>query len=398
MHHFPKLAVASLSTSVFVAFGVSLYAMSVLITEEGAGSEFSVGTLSAAFGGAAVIAGLLAPLIGRHVDNHSVRGVAVLGSVLGAAAMVVFATSMTSVQVLAAFWLLLGPATAMTLYEPAFVAIGQWVHGDHRNRAIGMLVVIAGLAGPVFLPLTGFTLDLLGWRWTAVALGCLFLASAALAAFVYPNIAPADESGGEVPHVGWSRFRADPRLLLITVSIVLAFASMQTVLFHRVAIFEEHGYDVTVVALLAGLSGLLTFPGRYLMPRFAHHVPGTRFVTVACGGLITSLGLAVIGVPAVVMVLFFVSFGVFFGILLPTRPVIMNEWYGGPDFGAVMGKQWAVAAVAGGITPWLVGLGRDVFGSYAIPIIALAAVMAVALVFNVAAERMARREVAEPTG
>jgi MFS family permease len=388
MQPYPRLAVASLATSVFVSFGISLYAVSVLITEEGAGSEFSIGLLSGAFGGAAVIAGLLAPRVGRHADDHSVRGIAATGAVLGALGMVMFAAAHAPWQVIAAFWLLVGPATAMTLYEPAFIAVGQWVHGDFRNRAIAMLVVIGGLAGPVFVPATGLVLGRLEWRSTAVLLAGLYLVPAALAVFAYPNLKPRDAREHRIAGVPWRRFVVDRRLLFITVSIVLTFAAMQTTLFHRVALFEEHGYAVAGVAALAGLSGLLTFPGRYLMPRVADRARPTKAVTVACTGLVVAMILGIVGTPLIVMVAFFVLFGLFFGILIPTRPVIMNDWYAGEDFGAVMGKQWALAAVVGGVAPWLVGVGRDAFGSYTIPFAVLTSAIAVAGAFNIAAERV----------
>jgi len=380
-----------LAISVFVSFGVSLYAVSVLITGEGAGAEFSIGLLSAAFGGAAVIAGLLAPRIGRHADDHSVRGIALMGSLLGGLGMLVFASAHSPIQVIAGFWLLVGPAAAMTLYEPAFIALGQWVHGDFRNRAIAMLVVIGGLAGPVFVPVTGLVLGHLGWRSTSLLLAALYLVPAALAIFAYPNLKPKDAREHRVEGVPWRTFVVDRRLLFITVSIVLTFAAMQTTLFHRVALFEEHGYAVAGVAALAGLSGLLTFPGRYLTPRVAHRAPATRAVTVACMGLMVAMLLAIIGTPWIVMVSFFVLFGIFFGILIPTRPVIMNDWYSGEAFGAVMGKQWALAAVTGGITPWLVGVGRDAFGSYTVPVVCLIAAIGIAAAFNIAAERLSTR-------
>jgi hypothetical protein len=48
----------------------------------------------------------------------------------------------------------------------------------------------------------------------------------------------------------------------------------------------------------------------------------------------------------------------------------MNGWYAGEDYEAIMGKQWGVAAVVGGITPWLV---------------VLMGLVAVAAAFNIAA-------------
>jgi cyanate permease len=63
----------------------------------------------------------------------------------------------------------------------------------------------------------------------------------------------------------------------------------------------------------------------------------------------------------------------------------MNGWYAGEDYGAIMGKQWAVAAVVGGITPWLVGAVRDALGSCTVPLIVLTLMVAIAAGFNMAA-------------
>ncbi|GMQ98149.1 MAG: MFS transporter [Acidimicrobiia bacterium] len=373
--------------SVLVAFGVSLYAMSVLLTEGAAGGEFSISLLSAAFGGSAIVAGLLAPRVGRHADDHSVRGITLLGGLLGGVAMLLFAGAREPWHVLVAFWLFLGPAAAMSLYEPAYVAVGQWVRSESRNRAIGVLSLVAGLAGPIFVPLTGALLDSLGWRPTSVVLGGIFVLSGAGAAALYPRHKPKRHRQHTVSKVRWVRFISDRRLMYFSVAVVLTFAAMNSVFFHRVAVFEEQGFDVSTVALLAGLSGLLTFPGRYLMPRAAEHVAATSLFTAASLGIAASMVFAIVGTPAVVMLAFFVTFSIFFGFLLPTRAVIMNGWYSGEDYGAVMGKQWAVAAVVGGVTPWLVGLARDMLDSYTWPLIALTGFVAAAAIFNQAATR-----------
>ena len=379
-----------MSLFVMVAFGVTLYAMSVLLTQRAAGGDFSISLLSAAFGGSAVIAGLLAPRIGRYADDHSVRGLTVVGGALGAAAMFLFAVAQSPWLVLVAFWFLLGPAAGMTLYEPAYVAMGQWVTDGHRNKAIGLLSLVAGLAGPIFVPATGALLEAFGWRMTAAALGVVFLVAGLGASTVYPRHKPGEHREYSLDRVRWSRFTGDHRLAYLTLAVVLTFAVMNSVFFHRVAVFEEQGFDVGLVAILAGISGLLTFPGRYLMPRVAEHIAATTLFTIACAGIVVSMVLAVVGSSVVAMVAFFVLFGIFFGILLPTRAVIMNSWYSGEDYGAIMGKQWAAAAVVGGLTPWLVGVMRDALGSYTVPLIVLTSMVVAAAAFNTAAARRSR--------
>lgn len=379
---YPRPTVVALATLVFVSFGVQLYAMSVLLSEKAAGGVFSISLLSAAFGGSVVIAGLLAPAVGRWADHNSVRGLMGFGGVLGFAAMMVFAVSSNEVVVVAAFWLLLGPAQAMTLYEPAFVAVGLWVGSRFRNRAIALVTVIGGLAGPVFIPLTGLSVEAFGWRQTAAALGVTLAATALVATVVfYPAHTPAPRVE-RPPRVRWRRFFVDRRLGLFSVTVVLLFASMNTMLFHRVAAFEEHGFSLALVSALAGLSSLFTFPGRWFAPRLAERFQASRILTVSLIGLVGAMVLAIVGTPTVVMVSHFVFFGVFFGFTLPLRPVVMNEWYSGEEFGAVMGKQWSAAAVAGGLTPWLIGAARDNLGSYLWPLVALTVGVALAAVFN----------------
>jgi MFS family permease len=380
-----------MSLFVMVAFGVTLYAMSVLLTEEAAGGEFSISLLSAGFGGSAVIAGLLAPRIGTHADDHSIRGLTLFGGVLGAAGMFLFAAAQSPWVVLFAFWALLGPAAGMALYEPAYVAVGHWVSESNRNKAIALLSLVAGFAGPLFVPATGFLLEAYGWRMTAAILGVAFLVTAIGASVVYPKHKPGEHRDYALDPVRWSRLVTDHRLMYLTLAIVLTFAAMNSLIFHRVAVFDAQGFDVATIAVLAGISGLLTFPGRYLMPRAATHVKATTLFTVACFGIVGALGFAILGTTAIAMVAFFALFGVFFGVMLPTRAVIMNGWYAGEDYGAIMGKQWAVAAVVGGITPWLVGALHDSLGGYTVPLILLTAMVIAAAAFNIAAATRSQR-------
>jgi hypothetical protein len=108
----------------------------------------------------------------------------------------------------------------------------------------------------------------------------------------------------------------------------------------------------------------------------------TTLFTLSSVGLVGSMVLAIVGTPGWVMVGHFLFFGIFFGITVPLRAVIMNDWYAGHGYGSVMGKQWAVAAIAGGIAPWLIGAARDATGSYSWPLVAITVAIALAGVAN----------------
>ena len=117
--------VIPLAITTMVGFGVILYGFSVYATDQAAGALFSKTTLSIAYGGAVFVGGLLALPVGHFADKHGVRIVIGMGALLGGLGLAGFSFSTQPWQVVATWWLLIGPAQAMIYYEPAYVAIDQ---------------------------------------------------------------------------------------------------------------------------------------------------------------------------------------------------------------------------------------------------------------------------------
>ncbi|MGA7272973.1 MAG: hypothetical protein WB239_18015, partial [Acidimicrobiia bacterium] len=157
---------------------------------------------------------------------------------------------------------------------------------------------------------------------------------------------------------------ADSRFAWYTVSVLLTYAAFQTVLFHRIALWEQAGMVVGLVSFWAGVSGWLSFPGRYLGPILARGDNGVRWnATVSLALALTIIPLITPTGP-IVMILHFVFFGLVFGAVLPMRAAVMGTWFNGPNFGRIMGVQWTMAAFAGAAGPLLAGLSRDALGTY----------------------------------
>jgi MFS family permease len=368
-------ALSALSATVAVAFGSLFYAFSVLVTDEAAGSEFSTSLLSTAYGGTVLVGGGLAFVVGRVVDARGVRLIMGLGSLLGGLGLVSLGLADSGWQIIAASWLLIGPGGAMTFYEPAFVALDQWFEPDERGRAIGILTVVGGLAGPVFLPLTAFLVGELGWRPAAMTLGALMVVIGGGSALV---VLPSGSRGGHRPAQTGSSLRAllrDRRFVLYTLSVLLMYGSFQTVFFHRIALFEDAGFRVAMVSFWAGVSGWLSFPGRYGGPILGSGRRGVAWNAAASIALALSLVPMLLVEGAGMMIVHFIVFGVVFGALLPMRAAVMASWYSGPSYGRIMGIQWTMAAFAGAAGPSLAGVSRDALGSYDPAVIAVMAAL-----------------------
>jgi predicted MFS family arabinose efflux permease len=365
----PRLLVPALALLVTVSYGALFYGFSVLVTDEAAGGAFSATVLSAAYGGAVLSAGAFAVAAGWIADRAGIRGVVAVGAAAGAGGLAAFSMATEGWQVLLVWWVLLGAAMAGTLYEPAYVAIQQWVAPGRRAHAIALLTLMAGLSGPTFIPLTTALVDGLGWRHAtlvlAALLGALGLATAALA---LPS--GSGRSVDETPSVAASlasqltAFKR-PRLLTFTLGAVLAYGALEATLIHRIARFEDAGFALSTIAFWAAVSGLLTLPGRFVLPVLG----GRRSATSLLAGVLAVLAVAtafmVPGNRSWQLIAYFTLFGLVFGAALPLRAVAMSNWYAVAGFGTLMGIQSAMIAAARAGGPPLVGWLHDALDGYA---------------------------------
>lgn len=374
----PRTWVVPLALTVMVGFGAILYGFSVYATDQAAGAEFSKTTLSLAYGGAVFVGGLLALPVGHFADKHGVRIVVAVGAVLGGLGLIGFSFSHQAWQVIAAWWLLVGPAQAMIYYEPAYVAIDQWSSPDDRARTLATITLIGGLAGIVFIPLTAWLVTHIEWRSTAALLGVLVvIVGGSTALFALPRwnhrVGKAVDQASVRPTV-----LRDLRFVMYTVALMLLLLSTQGVIAHRVARFEEIGFSLATVALWAAVASALSLPGRWIAPRLAERFGATRVQAIIAVVVAVSVLLMVDSTTMLHMVVHFFLFGLAFGALLPLRAMVMGGWFSGPSFGRIMGAQWTAVVLTAAIGPLLVGVVRDSTGGYGAPFAVLSALFLVA--------------------
>lgn len=378
MDRFSWPAITALASTVMVAFGAMFYGFSVFLTTDAAGADFTTTVLSLGYGGAALVGGLLAFPVGRFADRHGVRPVFAIGSALGFVGLLLFSLADESWHVLAAWWLFIGPAGAMTYYEPAFIAVDQWYSRDHRARALALLTVIGGISGTIFIPLTERLVTWFGWRGASVSLGSILLATGWLTAFIFLPSGAGEARRTEEVRFSIRALLHDRRFVLYTAGMLLSFGTMQAIITHRVARFEEAGFAVASVAVWAAIASALSLPGRYISPFIAGRRTPTSVHSFGMVALTVALAVAVVVGADWQMGAHFILFGLSFGAMLPLRAMVMSSWYSGSAYGRIMGVQWSFAAVFGAAGPAGVGLLRDTTGGYEVPMAAMVATMGIA--------------------
>ena len=124
-------------------------------------------TLPTAFLGSAIMfatMGVVAPIVGKAFERFGAMKVMALGATLIGVGLALLGAS-TSIPIYLAAWGVIGIAGAMFLTTAAYVYLADFA--DERARQmIGSLMLVTGLAGSVFWPLTAYLEHLVGWRTT----------------------------------------------------------------------------------------------------------------------------------------------------------------------------------------------------------------------------------------
>src|SRR5262249_51167300 len=133
----PWRAVPVLGLTQILAWGALYYppvlTVPLIAADHGWSLAFAMGGLSVAL----LVAGVVAPAVGRMIDHRGGHLVMAIGSLLGAAGLVALVAADRELTYLAA-WMLIGAAMAATLYDPAFASLGR-IFGAAARRPITVL-------------------------------------------------------------------------------------------------------------------------------------------------------------------------------------------------------------------------------------------------------------------
>jgi len=260
-----RLIVAKLSASILVAWGVLYYAFSVVLPAMQADLGWSSATIAAGLSVGLLTSGLLSPWVGARIDGLGSRSTMAPGVVVGVVGLLLWSVA-SSVPVYLFAWVLIGAGMAATLYEPAFATL---VRTDPAASRRGILIVslVGALAATLFLPLSAFLIEGLGWRHA------LWVLAAVLASTSLPlNLAlPAGPPTPVVPTateqpLAQNTSAPGPRgpnpLRVITAAFMLANAATVAFGAHIVVFLVAEGQSTHAAALIAGTAGFAKIAGR----------------------------------------------------------------------------------------------------------------------------------------
>jgi MFS family permease len=354
----PWRAVLVLGVTEILAWGTIFYppvlTVPLIAHERGWSMSFAMGGFSLAL----LTAGLVSPRVGLLIDRHGGHRVMPVGSLLAALglALIVYADHPATYV---AVWVLLGVATAATLYDPAFATLGR-IFGAEARRPITGLTLAGGFASTVSWPVTHLLLNAVGWQGTyLVYAAVLALVAAPLHAFALPrtraDAAARSAQAAQAPSIvlpptGW------PFLLVAAAFAAYAFVP-SGLSAHLLAIFARAGIDAATVVAIGALFGPAQVAARIcelMVARRIHPLFVARFAVamlLAAFALLALLGLSVATAAA-----FAVMFGMANGLLTIARGAVPLALFGAAGYGHLVGRIGGPYLVMQAIAPLVLAL------------------------------------------
>jgi MFS family permease len=379
-----------------VSWGILYYAFSVFITPMSAELGWSRVGLNGAFSLLLLAEGIAAVPVGRWLDRHGPRALMTLGSLLGPLLLIAW----SQVQQLWIFYLVMaaiGIVSATVLYEPAFAIIAVWFRRQ-RGRALTVLTFFGAWASFVFIPLSAWLVQALGWRGALLALAAilaaltipihaLLLRRSPQALGLLPDGEPISvEDGSQDSGLRSAELAISTRDALRDRGfwwITLAFAAATVVgVANTVSLIPfliERGQSPAFAAQVAGLFGLMSLAGRLTIGPLGDRLP-RRYITAGLMAMqfVALVVLALLPTAAGVLI-FIALFGAGTGTLTIMRAALLAERYGATHYGSISGTQNAMLTGARTAAPLGIGLIAGLLGGYGNALWLMAALIAVGL-------------------
>jgi MFS family permease len=377
----PWRAVAVLGVTQIIAWGGIFYPpvlmMPLIVADRGFSATFAMGGFSLGL----LAAGLVAPTVGRMIDEHGGHRIMPLGSLAGAAGLVALVYASHSIAYFAV-WALLGAAMAASLYDAAFATLGR-IFGARARQPITALTLVGGFASTVSWPATYALNRWLGWQGTYLIYAALLaFVAAPLHAFVLPRMRAAPDA----PAAG--NAVAPPALLpakgtmfLLVAGAFAAYAFVPSGLStHLLAIFQRSGIDPATVVVIGSLFGPSQVAARICEFIFARNVHPLWIARFAVSMLAAAFGMLwFFGFSTPAAFAFAVMFGIANGLITIGRGAVPLALFGAVGYGAIIGRIAGPALIVTSIAPVVVAFVAERAGD-PIALAAVASFGALALV------------------
>ncbi len=358
-----RVVLACFLSAVF-AWGFGFYAHGIYLVELQKVRGWSNGLISSVITGHYVLGALLLPQIARAIGRFGPK-VVMLGGLSTTAVCLLLLPSVEQPWQLALIYALMAPGWNATSVAPIAATIGQWFD-KKRGLALNLALSGATAAGLVVSPALLAAIPALGFadaERLLVAIG-IVVAGSAVALFVRRGpLSPPRGTGRQQSTLAPMRHW---RFWSISAPFAFVLVSQVGFLTHLVPLIADRpqadpGLAVAINAIMALVGRIvLGLVIDRLEPRRASALCFLVQVVAIVVLARAEAPLAIYGACAV--------YGFSVGNNITLSPMIVQREYPPADFPAIVALSTAVVQILYAFGPGLLGVLRDAFGSYTVPL------------------------------
>ena len=366
--------------------GWPVVAGTFLILTLGFGSAYSFGTffapleeefgasraaVSVAFSAAILVLFSVGPFSGTVADRLGPRLLVSGGLALVGCGLIFASISQALWQVQAAFAVCIGGGVGLA-YVPAVGAVQKWFD---RRRGLASGIAVSGIgAGTLAVPpFTALMIAELDWRPALLLVGGVVVAAGGVSGLLVTNPArlPRQYPAQPLPQSGVPlnvAIRSRPFFLLFLGFLLASFGQF-TPIAHIVPYAEDRGISPQTAAALLSLLGVGSAVGRFTIGAAADRIGRWRGLGLSFGGVGASCVLWLIGDGMIVLGIFAVLVGTFWGGSVALAPSVMADYFGTRAVSGIIGVLYAGVGFGALVGPIIAGLVFDLWQSYTVAIL-----------------------------
>jgi len=348
-----------------LAWGSSYYLPAILAEPIAASLRLPSTAVFAAFSGALFLSALLAPTVGRAIDQRGGRIVLTVSNAVLAIGLGLLSAA-HGVAVLAAAWAVLGVGMTLGLYDAAFATLAGLYGRDARAPITGV-TLIAGFASTVGWPLSALLAANFGWRGACLAWAAMhLLIGLPLHRFLVPQAPPPPKTSiaqGDDQPVPWG---AMPILAFVFAAAWFVTGGVAAHLPRMLEIAGATPAGAIVAAALVGPAQVAARIFEFSILRRVHPMISARLAV-----LLNPLGAAVLsmfGAPAIAA--FALLHGAGNGMITIAKGTLPLAIFGPAGYGRRTGVLGAPARATQAFAPLAFGLLLDHFQTRVVTIAA----------------------------
>jgi predicted MFS family arabinose efflux permease len=309
--------------------------------------------------------GATQPFTGMLADKYGTARVVIGGALLYVAGLAWMAYPTSELTFVLAAGVLIGAGLSGVTFSVIAGALGRAFPPEKRSMALGISAAAGSFGQFALLPLTQWLLSNVGWVGALVALGCVGLTIAPLAAaLVERNVVhahtfkqSAKEAMGEaLGHRGY---------VLLTVGFFVCGFQVVFIGLHLPAFLADHGLPAHVAVTALALIGLFNIIGTYTTGWLGGRMPnryilsGIYFARAAVIGLFVLMPLTAVSVYAFAM-----AIGLLWLSTVPPTNGIVARVFGVRYLAMLSGFTFFSHQIGSFLGAWLGGVLYDTTGSY----------------------------------